>query len=82
MNAPVSVDPREDAYSIPLDEIDVSQPRLYQDDIWEPYFERLRREDPVHWCEKRHVRLVLVGDQVPRHHAGRYQPDRSTHRTP
>jgi cytochrome P450 len=51
MNAPVSVDPREDAYAIPLDRIDVSQPRLYQDDIWYPYFERLRREDPVHWCE-------------------------------
>ena len=52
MNAPVSIDPREDAYAIPLDKIDVSQPRLYQDDIWYPYFERLRREDPVHWCEK------------------------------
>jgi cytochrome P450 len=52
MNAPVSIDPREDAYAIPLDQIDVSQPRLYQDDIWYPYFERLRREDPVHWCEK------------------------------
>ena len=51
MNAPVNVDPREDAYAIPLDKIDVSQPRLYQDDIWHPYFERLRREDPVHWCE-------------------------------
>ncbi len=51
MNAPVSLDPREDAYSLPLDRIDVSQPRLYQDDIWYPYFERLRREDPVHWCE-------------------------------
>jgi cytochrome P450 len=52
MNAPVSVDPRDDAYAIPLDKIDVSPPRLYQDDIWYPYFERLRREDPVHWCEK------------------------------
>jgi cytochrome P450 len=51
MNAPVSTDPREDAYSVPLDQIDVSQPQLYQDDIWYPYFERLRREDPVHWCE-------------------------------
>ena len=51
MNAPVSVDPREEACSLPLDRIDVSQPRLYQDDIWYPYFERLRREDPVHWCE-------------------------------
>ena len=51
MNAPVKFDPREDAFSIPLDKIDVSQPQLYQDDIWEPYFERLRRDDPVHWCE-------------------------------
>jgi cytochrome P450 len=51
MNAPVNVDPRDDAYAIPLDKIDVSQPRLYQDDTWHPYFERLRREDPVHWCE-------------------------------
>ena len=37
--------------SMPLDAIDVSQPQLYQDDVWEPYFARLRREDPVHWCE-------------------------------
>jgi cytochrome P450 len=51
MNAPVHVDPREHAWSIPLDRIDVSQPSLYQDDVWEPYFERLRREDPVHRCE-------------------------------
>src|SRR5215469_14483112 len=51
MNAPVNVEAREDAYAIPLDRIDVSQPRLYQDDIWYPYFERLRREDPVHWCQ-------------------------------
>src|SRR5579883_1502073 len=51
MNAPVSIDAREDAYSLPLDRIDVSQPRLYQEDVWHPYFERLRREDPVHWCE-------------------------------
>src|ERR1700745_1681708 len=39
-----------DAYSIPLEQIDVSDPQLYQDDTWYPYFERLRREDPVHWC--------------------------------
>jgi cytochrome P450 len=51
MNAPVHFDPSEDAYSLPLDRIDVSDPRLYQNDIWYPYFERLRREDPVHWCQ-------------------------------
>ena len=24
--------------------------KLYQDDVWQPYFARLRREDPVHYC--------------------------------
>jgi cytochrome P450 len=52
MNAPVPFDSREDAWSIPLDRIDVSNPHLYQDDTWRPYFARLRQEDPVHWCEK------------------------------
>jgi cytochrome P450 len=51
MNAPVHFDPNEDAYSLPLDAIDVSNPKLYQDDIWYPYFERLRREDPVHYTQ-------------------------------
>ncbi|NEU95742.1 cytochrome P450 [Bradyrhizobium uaiense] len=31
--------------------IDVSNPRLYQDDIWRPLFAQLRRDDPVHYCE-------------------------------
>jgi cytochrome P450 len=51
MDAPVATDPREDAYAMPLDRIDVSNPHLYQDDTWRPYFARLRQEDPVHWCE-------------------------------
>src|SRR6185312_1038607 len=52
MNAPVSYDPASEAWSLPLDKIDVSDPQLYQDDTWYPYFERLRREDPVHWTEQ------------------------------
>jgi cytochrome P450 len=51
MNAPVHFDLADDAYAIPLDAIDVSNPKLYQDDIWYPYFERLRREDPVHYTK-------------------------------
>src|SRR5713226_5564015 len=49
MNAPVNVDPTTDAYTTPLDQIDVSDPRLFQDDVYYPYFARLRREDPVHY---------------------------------
>jgi cytochrome P450 len=49
MDVQVYQDHRERAYAIPLEEIDVSDPKLYQDDVWQPYFERLRRDDPVHW---------------------------------
>jgi cytochrome P450 len=34
-----------------LESIDVSDPRLYQDDTWRPLFAKLRRDDPVHYCE-------------------------------
>ena len=40
------------ASRVPLDAIDVSDPKLYQDDTWYPYFARLRREDPVHYCRE------------------------------
>jgi len=40
-----------DAYAIPLDEIDVSNPELFRTNTIWPYFERLRREDPVHYCK-------------------------------
>ncbi|MDE0942159.1 MAG: cytochrome P450 [Alphaproteobacteria bacterium] len=36
--------------ALPLDKIDVSDPAIYQHDAFRPYFERLRREDPIHYC--------------------------------
>ncbi|HEY1836626.1 MAG TPA: cytochrome P450 [Rhizomicrobium sp.] len=41
---------REHAYSIPLDQIQVADPHLFATDTMWPYFERLRKEDPVHYC--------------------------------
>jgi cytochrome P450 len=41
-----------DPYSIPLEALDVSDPRLNQQDRWGPYFKRLRDEDPVHFHER------------------------------
>ena len=38
-----------DALTMPLAEIDVSDPRLLEQDAWRPYFARLRAEDPVHY---------------------------------
>src|SRR5262245_29982874 len=35
---------------LPLDRINVADPALYQQDRWRPYFARLRREAPVHYC--------------------------------
>ena len=50
MNAPVINTPvgAASADTTPLEQFDVSDPALYQNDCWQPWFERLRREDPVH----------------------------------
>jgi hypothetical protein len=64
MNAPVHFDPASDVATTPLDRIDVSDPRLYQNDIYYPYFERLRRGGSRALPRERDVRLVLVGDKV------------------
>ena len=48
MKAPVQT--WQDVDTVPLDKINVADPRLYQDDVWPPYFARLRREAPVHYC--------------------------------
>ncbi len=39
---------REAAMAVPLEAIDPSDPQLFVDDTIGAYFERLRREDPVH----------------------------------
>jgi cytochrome P450 len=49
MNAPM--DHAALAESMPLDEINVSDPKLYQQDVWMHYFRRLRRDAPVHYCK-------------------------------
>ncbi len=38
-------------YDIPLTEIDVSDPRLLEENAWQDYFIRLRDESPVHYIE-------------------------------
>src|ERR1700679_19919 len=40
---------RAEAYSTPLDKIDVSVNSRFEDNTFWPFFERLRREDPVHY---------------------------------
>src|SRR6516225_2813162 len=40
-----------DPWSVPLDEIDVSNPYLYSEDTWHGFFARLLRDDPVHFCD-------------------------------
>ncbi len=53
MNAKVTLndeDFRKAVYSIPLDKLDVARPELFQSNRMLTYFERLRAEDPVHYC--------------------------------
>lgn len=41
---------RDPASTVPLPQMDVSDPKLFQSDTIGSYFARLRREDPVHYC--------------------------------
>jgi cytochrome P450 len=51
-----TIDPLEDArkraYSISLDQFDPGDPELFRTDTFWPYFDRLRKEDPVHYCKE------------------------------
>ncbi|MFB3107729.1 MAG: cytochrome P450, partial [Pseudomonadales bacterium] len=51
MSESVANQPVPDPYSIPLEEIDLSDPTLYETDSHWPFFERLRKEAPVHYCK-------------------------------
>ena len=43
--------PVEDVASYPLAELDISLPRRFLDNTHWGFFERMRREDPVHYCK-------------------------------
>src|SRR6266700_8020192 len=44
-------DARERAFAIPLAEFDPGDPELFRSDTHWPYFDRLRKEDPVHYTK-------------------------------
>ena len=52
MTAPLDAPADGDIANLALDDFDVSDPKLYQDDVYYPYFARLRREAPVHYCRQ------------------------------
>jgi cytochrome P450 len=41
----------EEAYSTPLEEFNMSDPKRFEKDSHWAWFKRLREEDPVHWCK-------------------------------
>ena len=53
MNTPTRpvLDNAEDPATYPLEELDISLPQRFQDDSFWPFFERMRNEDPVHYCK-------------------------------
>jgi cytochrome P450 len=42
---------RDLAYSTPLEDFNPGDPELFRSDSFWPYFDRLRKEDPVHYCK-------------------------------
>lgn len=51
LDAGMSVQAASDPKTADLSKIDVADPSLYEHDKLWGYFERLRNEDPVHYCE-------------------------------
>jgi cytochrome P450 len=49
IETPAQARAREEAYSLPLADLNPAQPALFEHDAMWPVFERLRREDPVHY---------------------------------
>jgi len=47
----IPVDPQLNPNDVPLSEINVANPELFKQQLVYPYFERLRNEAPVHFCE-------------------------------
>ena len=46
------IDVNQNPYAMPLDALDPGHPELFEADKFWPYFERLRREDPVHYTRE------------------------------
>ncbi|UPT63135.1 MAG: cytochrome P450 [Hyphomonadaceae bacterium JAD_PAG50586_4] len=42
--------PNEDPWKTDLSTLDISRPERFRDNNFWPFFERLRKEDPVHYC--------------------------------
>ena len=71
-----------DAFSIPIEAIDVSDPQLYQDDTWQPLLERLRREvQCIGACESFAFGPYWSVTQIRGNFCGRAQPRVATRRT-
>ncbi|MEL8055210.1 MAG: cytochrome P450 [Pseudomonadota bacterium] len=51
----MELDTAEKIAAMPIDEIDVSWPSLFQQDTIGLFFDRLRKEEPVHYCRESHV---------------------------
>jgi cytochrome P450 len=50
-----TINPKDEAtelaYSTPLDKFDVGNPELFRSYTFWPFFDRLRKEEPVHYCK-------------------------------
>ena len=52
MSEAISTTDFPNAFTMPLEDIDVSDPMLFKHNAFWPYFERMRNEDPVHYCKE------------------------------
>ena len=50
-NTEIQAAARAEAFSMPIEQIDPGTPTYFENDTVGHYFERLRRDDPVHYCD-------------------------------
>ena len=72
MNARADVT-KPDYRGMPLEDLDIADPRMFQHDYWHDLFARLRAESPVHFQPDSPAGPFLVGHAIRghrRHRAG------------
>ena len=80
MNAPVNPlddPPLGDPWTLPLEQIDVTDARIFQDDVWPDWFARLRRDEPAGGFVVEHI--YLHDPDLPNEAPPLARPDSTVH---
>jgi len=64
MNAPIDAGLKTLANTVAMEDFDPSDPRIYHEDAWQPWFERAPAGSPHPPGQEQPIRSVLVGREI------------------